>query len=70
VPAGTAAAKAEAGLKKSARKKGYKGRRADRYVYGSLNKQGMMRGNKTTSKGKRKLSQAMSHPAVRSTMMS
>ena len=37
-------------LRKSANKKGYKGERADRYVYGSMNEMGFMHGNKRTDK--------------------
>ena len=39
-------------LKKAAAKRGFKGRRADRYVYGTMNKMGAMRGNKETDKGR------------------
>jgi len=35
-----------------AAKKGYKGRRADAYAYGTLNNMGAMRGNKVTAKGR------------------
>lgn len=38
-------------LKQEAAKKGMKGRRADRYVYGAMNNMGAMRGNKETDKG-------------------
>lgn len=51
MPAGTAVAKAEASIRAQARKKGLKGRRADRYVYGTLNKAGLMHGNEATAKG-------------------
>lgn len=37
-------------LRKMAHKKGYKGDRADKYVYGSLNEMGYMHGNKRTNK--------------------
>lgn len=37
-------------LKKEAKKKGLKGDRADRYVYGTMNKMGYMHGNKKTKK--------------------
>lgn len=43
----------EAKLKKEAAKKGFTGKRADKYVYGSMNNSGAMRGNKETAKGKR-----------------
>lgn len=33
-------------LKKQARKKGLKGKRANAYVYGTMNKLGMMKGRK------------------------
>jgi hypothetical protein len=51
MPAGTKVAAAETALKRSARKKGYKGRRADAYVYGTLNKIGLKHGNVTTAAG-------------------
>lgn len=51
MPPGTKVAKAEAGLRKSARKKGFKGKRAGAYIYGTLNKLGLKKGNKTTRKG-------------------
>jgi hypothetical protein len=38
-------------LRAGARNKGFKGRRADRYVYGAMNNMGAMRGNKETAKG-------------------
>lgn len=40
----------EENLKKEAAKKGYFGKRADRYVYGTMNKRGFMRGNKRTKR--------------------
>jgi hypothetical protein len=43
----------EAKLKSEAAKKGFSGRRADRYVYGAINNMGAMRGSKETAKGKR-----------------
>lgn len=43
----------EAKLKQSAAKKGFTGKRADRYVYGAMNNIGAMRGSKETAKGKR-----------------
>jgi len=42
----------EAKLRKEAAAKGYTGKRADSYVYGSLNNMGMMRGSKETAKGR------------------
>jgi hypothetical protein len=42
----------EAALRKEAAKKGFKGRRADRYVYGAMNNSGAMHGNKETAKGR------------------
>lgn len=62
MPAGTKVAKAEKELKASAEKKGYKGRRADRYVYGALNNMGMKRGNKSTRTG---LAKAGKHQPVK-----
>lgn len=53
MPAGSVVAHVESKLKAEARKKGYKGRRADAYVYGTLNKTGLKHGNKTTDKGMR-----------------
>lgn len=38
-------------LRAQAAKRGFKGRRADRYVYGAMNNMGAMRGNKETAKG-------------------
>lgn len=38
-------------LKSEARKKGFSGRRAARYVYGALNNMGAMKGNRETGKG-------------------
>ena len=40
-------------LKREAASKGLTGRKADRYVYGALNNDGAMRGNKETAKGRR-----------------
>jgi hypothetical protein len=40
-------------LKAEASKKGFKGRRAARYVYGAMNNLGAMHGNKVTAKGER-----------------
>lgn len=56
MPAGTKVAKAESALKAGARKKGYRGRRADAYVYGALNNMGLMHGNKATRRGRTVLS--------------
>ena len=53
MPAGTKVAKAEAALKSSARKRGLSGRRAAAYTYGTLNKIGLMHGNKPTKRGMR-----------------
>jgi hypothetical protein len=41
----------ESKLKAAAQKKGFKGKRADRYVYGAMNNMGAMRGNQETAKG-------------------
>ena len=41
----------ESKLEAEASKKGFSGRRADRYVYGTMNRLGAMRGNKKTAKG-------------------
>lgn len=38
-------------LRSEAARKGFKGRRADRYVYGTMNHMGAMHGNKETEKG-------------------
>jgi hypothetical protein len=51
MPKGTKVAKAERALKAGARAKGLTGARADRYVYGTLNKIGLKRGSKTTRRG-------------------
>lgn len=42
----------KAELQKEAVKKGFKGRRKDRYVYGTLNSIGAMHGSKETQKGR------------------
>lgn len=39
-------------LKREAEKKGLKGRRADAYVYGTMNNRGYMKGSKETAKGR------------------
>ena len=57
MPEGTAVAKAETALKAAARKRGFKGRKAARYVYGALNNEGLKQGNKTTAKGMQKRAQ-------------
>ncbi len=43
----------EAKLKSEARKKGFTGKKAKRYVYGAMNNMGAMHGAKETAKGKR-----------------
>jgi len=43
----------ESRLKKAAAKKGFSGDKADHYVYGALNNQGVMKGSKETAKGKK-----------------
>jgi hypothetical protein len=40
----------EKALKARANKMGLKGKRANAYIYGTMNKMGMMRGNKTKGK--------------------
>lgn len=40
-------------LEAAAAKKGFKGKRADKYVYGAMNNMGAMRGSKETAKGQR-----------------
>lgn len=54
MPKGTRVAKAERGLKASARKKGFTGERAARYVYGALNNLGLKKGSKTTARGRKR----------------
>jgi hypothetical protein len=39
-------------LRAQARKKGFKGERADKYVYGSMNNMGAMHGSEITAKGR------------------
>lgn len=39
-------------LKAEAKKKGFTGRKAARYVYGAMNNMGAMRGNKETAHGR------------------
>ena len=53
MPAGTVAGEMETRLRAQARRKGFKGRRAERYVYGTMNKAGVMHGNEVTAKGMR-----------------
>ena len=60
MPAGSKVAKAEEALKASAKKKGYKGRRAAGYVYGALNNMGMMHGNQPTARGMKPAKTVMS----------
>ena len=55
-------------LKAEARKKGFKGRRADRYVYGSMNNMGVMHGNKITAKGRAVDKKMKAHRKVHSAM--
>ena len=38
-------------LAASAKRKGFHGERAKRYIYGAMNNKGLMRGNKITAKG-------------------
>lgn len=52
MPKGSKVEKAERALKKSATKKGVKNKGA--YVYGTLNKLGLKKGNKTTARGRQK----------------
>lgn len=40
-------------LKREAARKGMTGKRADRYVYGTMNRMGAMRGSRETAKGAR-----------------
>ena len=49
----TAVADVEDKLKAEASRKGLTGRRAAAYTYGMLNNAGLMRGNKTTAKGRK-----------------
>lgn len=65
MPAGTKAGKAEAALKRQAEKKGLKGKRAGSYVYGGMNKAGLMRGNKVTRAG---MSSMASNPKPKRTV--
>lgn len=51
MPAGTKVADAEAGIRRSGKSKGLKGRHLDSYVYGRLNNMGFMKGNKATKRG-------------------
>lgn len=39
-------------LAEGARKRGFTGKRAARYIYGAMNNMGAMRGNKETAKGR------------------
>jgi len=40
-------------LSKAATKKGFSGERKDKYVFGTMNKMGAMKGSQETEKGKR-----------------
>lgn len=51
MPKGSAVADVEGKLKAEAAKKGMTGKRAAAYTFGTLNKIGLKRGNKTTAKG-------------------
>ncbi len=51
MPEGTKVAKAETALKAEARKKGLHGKKADAYVFGTLNKIGLKKGSKSTPAG-------------------
>lgn len=59
MPAGSVVAYMEHRLRGSARKK--KLRDKDAYVYGTLNKLGLMHGNKETAKGKRSMKEYAQH---------
>lgn len=50
----------EAKLKAEGRKKGLKGDALDRFVFGTMNKLGLMKGSKITAKGKRSEKKAKS----------
>lgn len=54
-------------LKAEAAAKGFRGRKAARYVYGAMNNMGAMHGNKITAKGERmeQKHQAKIHRGVR-----
>lgn len=54
MPRGTKVARAETALRKSARKRGLTGKRADRLIYGTLNKIGLLKGNRATRRGRSK----------------
>lgn len=60
-------------LKQQARKRGFKGKRADAYVYGTMNEIGAMHGNKETAKGAameaKHEKDTMKKPAVMKPMM-
>lgn len=58
-------AQLEASLRKSAEKKGYSGDREDAYVYGTMNKMGVMHGNKLTGKGQAMVEQEKRRAARR-----
>ncbi len=60
MPAGSKVAKAESALKSGAKKKGLHGKRADAYIYGTLNNIGLMHGNKTTARGASKAKTVLS----------
>lgn len=68
MPKGSKVDAAETALKAGARKKGLKGKRADAYVYGTLNNMGFKRGNATTSKGAQRVIGGLSRPPKSTTM--
>lgn len=43
----------ESHIRESGRKKGLKGKKLEGYVYGRLNNEGYMHGNKVTAKGRK-----------------
>lgn len=59
MPAGSVVEKAESRLKSEAKERGYSGKRANAYTFGTLNRLGYMRGNKTTKKGAAKAKTVM-----------
>ena len=54
MPKGSAVDEVEQTLKSEASKKGFSGKRAGKYIYGTLNNIGLKKGNKTTAKGMKK----------------
>jgi hypothetical protein len=58
----------ESALRHEAAKKGFTGKRADRYVFGAMNNLGAVRGNKETAKGREMEKKHMADTKMESSM--